>query len=124
MTRSKRPYRTIYRVAAGTLFARDYPTRCHAEQAARELGGLTLLAGYPVTVTAVRVPAPDTYHRALSTLKANLAVTLRFHPNVTYFHDPDTAERQMRNHCKWLEARRWMWRNNIKELRYEHQLRK
>ena len=51
----KRKHRTIYRLAVGTLFARDYPTRCHAEQAARELGGITLLAGYPVTVTSVRV---------------------------------------------------------------------
>ena len=75
-------------------------------------------------MTRSKRPLPDTYHRALQILKANNAVTLRFRPNVTYFRDPDTAHRQMRNHCKWLEARRWMWRNNIKELRYEHQLRK
>ena len=62
------------------------------------------------------------YRRAIQILKDNLAVTIRFQKGVTYFRDPDTANRQMHNHCKWLEARRWMWRNNIKERRYDNRL--
>lgn len=69
-------------------------------------------------------PCTRAFKRAIQIRNENDAVTLKFRPHHNYFTDQDTENRAINNHCKWLEARRWMWRNNIKELRYEQQLRK